>query len=37
MGAKYLRGFIEEMKASGFVANKLKKSGQHDATVAPAE
>src|SRR3954454_10986471 len=36
-GAKYLRGFIEEMKASGFVANELKKSGQHDATVAPAE
>src|SRR5262245_52166653 len=36
-GAKYLRAFIEEMKASGFVANELKKSGQHDATVAPAE
>ncbi|MEJ0078119.1 MAG: transporter substrate-binding domain-containing protein [Alphaproteobacteria bacterium] len=36
-GAKYLRSFIEEMKASGFVANELKKSGQHDATVAPAE
>jgi len=28
---------VEEMKASGFVANELKKSGQHDATVAPAE
>ena len=36
-GAQYLRAFIEEMKASGFVANELKKSGQHDATVAPAE
>ena len=35
VGAKYLRGFIEEMKASGFVANELKKFGQHDATVAP--
>ena len=36
-GATYLRAFIEEMKASSFVANELKKSGQHDATVAPAE
>jgi len=36
-GAQYLRAFVEEMKASGFVANELKKSGQHDATVAPAE
>jgi polar amino acid transport system substrate-binding protein len=32
-GASYLRSFIEEMKGSGFVANELKKSGQHDATV----
>jgi polar amino acid transport system substrate-binding protein len=36
-GAAYLRAFIEEMKASGFVADALKRSGQHDATVAPAE
>ena len=36
-GAEYLRSFIEEMKASGFVADELKRSGQHDATVAPAE
>jgi len=36
-GAKCLRGFIEEMKAGGFVANELKQSGQHDATVALAE
>ena len=35
-GAAYLRGFVEEMKASGFVADALKRSGQHDATVAPA-
>jgi polar amino acid transport system substrate-binding protein len=35
-GAAYLRGFIEEMKANGFVADALKRSGQHDAAVAPA-
>ncbi len=34
-GAAYLRGFIEEMKKSGFVADALKRSGQADATVAP--
>src|SRR5436189_3571533 len=34
-GARYLREFIEEMKASGFVAAGLQKSGQGDATVAP--
>ena len=33
--ARYLRGFIEEMKASGFVADALKRSNQPDATVAP--
>ncbi len=33
-GAAYLRTFIEEMKASGFVADALKRSGQ-TATVAP--
>jgi polar amino acid transport system substrate-binding protein len=31
----YLRGFVEEMKASGFVAKALKASGQGDAQVAP--
>lgn len=36
-GAAFLRGFIEEMKASGFVADALKRSNQPDATVAPAE
>ena len=34
--AKYLRTFIEDMKASGFVAEALKRSKQ-SATVAPAE
>lgn len=31
----YLARFIEEMKASGFVATALARSGQHDAAVAP--
>ena len=35
--AQYLRGFIEEMKASGFVADGLKRSNQPDAAVAPLE
>jgi polar amino acid transport system substrate-binding protein len=34
-GARYLREFVEEMKASGFVARALERSGQGDATVAP--
>ena len=34
-GATYLRGFIEEMKKSGFVADALRRSGQGEATVAP--
>lgn len=34
-GIAYLRTFIEEMKASGFVARALAASGQGDATVAP--
>ena len=33
--ARYLRGFVEEMKASGFVAAALKRSNQPDAAVAP--
>jgi polar amino acid transport system substrate-binding protein len=33
--AAYLHGFIEEMKASGFVAEALKRSNQPDAQVAP--
>jgi polar amino acid transport system substrate-binding protein len=35
-GAAFVRAFIEEMKASGFVAKALKHSGQK-APVAPAE
>jgi polar amino acid transport system substrate-binding protein len=34
--AAYLRAFIEEMKASGFVADALKRSNQPDAQIAPA-
>jgi polar amino acid transport system substrate-binding protein len=33
--ARYLDGFIEEMKASGFVAGALARSGQSEAKVAP--
>lgn len=33
--AAYLRGFVEELKASGFVADALKRSNQPDAVVAP--
>jgi polar amino acid transport system substrate-binding protein len=35
-GAAYLRGFVEEMKRNGFVADALKRSGQ-TAQVAPLE
>jgi len=34
-GARYLRAFVEDMKASGFVADGLKRSQQFDAAVAP--
>lgn len=34
-GVRYLRAFVEEMKASGFVAAQLAASGQGDASVAP--
>jgi polar amino acid transport system substrate-binding protein len=34
-GARYLRAFIEEMKANGFVADALRRSRQLDAAVAP--
>ncbi len=37
LGAPYLREFVEEMKASGFVAEALARSGQTDAVVAPLE
>lgn len=36
-GSAYLKSFIEEMKASGFVRAGLDRSGQKDAMVAPAE
>ena len=31
----FLRDLVEELKASGFVADSLARSGQADATVAP--
>jgi len=34
-GAKYLREFIEEMKASGFVARALERHRVEGAAVAP--
>jgi polar amino acid transport system substrate-binding protein len=34
-GATYLRAFVEDLKASGFVAAALKRNGQTDAAVAP--
>jgi polar amino acid transport system substrate-binding protein len=35
LAAQYLRDFVDEMKASGFVAASLAKSGQQEAAVAP--
>jgi len=34
-GAQYLREFIDEMKASGFVGGALARSGVAGASVAP--
>ena len=34
---RYLHAFVEEMKASGFVAKALERSHQPDAAVAPPE
>jgi polar amino acid transport system substrate-binding protein len=34
-GAAYVRAFVEEMKAGGFVARRLAASNQPDAAVAP--
>jgi len=31
----FLRDLVEELKASGFVADSLRRSDQHDAAVAP--
>jgi polar amino acid transport system substrate-binding protein len=36
-GLGYLRGFVEEMKASGFVAKSLARAGQANGLVAPPE
>ena len=36
-GARYLKAFLEDMKASGFVARALAESGQSDAVVAPPQ
>jgi polar amino acid transport system substrate-binding protein len=35
IGAHWLHGFIEELKASGLIADALKRSSQPDAAVAP--
>jgi polar amino acid transport system substrate-binding protein len=35
-GAEYLRAFVEEMKASGFVADAIKRSNQQAAVAPPA-
>jgi len=34
-GARYLKAFVEEMKATDFVAKSLARSNQPDAIVAP--
>jgi polar amino acid transport system substrate-binding protein len=34
-GARYLRQFVEDVKASGFVAEALRRSNQGEAAVAP--
>ncbi len=36
-GLHYLKGFVEDMKSSGFVRQSLDRAGQADAMVAPAE
>lgn len=36
-GAKYLRDFIEDVKASGLVARAIEKAGVRGVSVAPAE
>ena len=35
--ARYVRSFVEDVKASGFAADALKRSNQTDATVAPPD
>jgi polar amino acid transport system substrate-binding protein len=33
----FLRRFVEELKADGFIAEALRRSGRPDATVAPPD
>lgn len=35
LGLRYLRSFVEEMKASGFVKKALERANQPDAVIAP--
>jgi polar amino acid transport system substrate-binding protein len=35
-GARYQSSFLEDLKRNGFIAEALKRSGQADATLAPA-
>jgi polar amino acid transport system substrate-binding protein len=35
-GAKYLRGFVEDAKASGLVAKAIEENGVRGVSVAPA-
>ena len=35
-GFQYLREFVEDIKASGLVAQEVEKAGVRDAIVAPA-
>ena len=35
-GAKYLREFIEDVKASGLVARAIEKAGIRGVSIAPA-
>ena len=35
LAATYLANFIDELKASGFIAQSLDRSGQREALVAP--
>ena len=37
VAARYVRSFVEDVKASGFVADALIRSNQTDATVAPPD
>jgi polar amino acid transport system substrate-binding protein len=36
-GAAYLRNFVEEMKASGFIAESLRRHGVDGVTLVPPD